>query len=404
MDGESEGLSRRRLLQLGAGAVLGLAAPAIIGSRDASAVPLRANRTPRRLTAPNLDWNQAGLRCVAGVRPHRDGGVRLGLDTTGLGRAGQNIIHNYGHGGGGITLSLGCALRVGNAVARIVGPASRTVTPPAVAIIGSGVAGLTVARELKNRWPRMRIRILTRSQNITDSTSHIAGGQFAPSGVYAEYNTASEREFFSELLLDSRRQLQAIVAAGQGARYGIRQRFNYSAKDLPDMQRFVPKVFKPPIRGELPFATLSREPGWEYDTWLIEPPIFLEALRRELVGKGVAFRWGYRVAGAQALRALPETIVINCSGLGAGQMLQDADMVPIKGHLVILRNRANLKYLLSGCASASNASYFFGRTNDMVVGGTYNYWDDSTNAETATCQAILRRMQSIFDGDASSCR
>ena len=403
MSGEwGEAPSRRRILQMGAGSVLGLAAPAIIGSRTASAVPLRGNRTPKILTPPKLDWGQAGMRCVAGVRPARIDGIRLGLDPA-LGRAGQHIIHNYGHSGAGITLSLGCAMRVGKAVEAFAGPPSKTATTPDVAIIGSGVAGLTVARELKALWPKMKIRILTKSQNVADCTSQVAGGQFAPSGVIASYQRPPRMGILIGLLKDSAARVKEFVAAGTAAGYGIRQRFNYSGKDLADFQPFVPDVYAPPIKGELPFANLSSVKGFEYDTWLIEPPIFLEALRRELVGKGVVFRWGHPVADVDAIRALPETIVINCSGLGARSLVQDGTVYGIKGQLVVMKNTANLKYFVSGCGGANSASYFFGRSNDMVAGGTYDYNNETTTVDTSDCRAILARMKSIFAGNADAC-
>ena len=43
---------------------------------------------------------------VSGYRPYRDGGVRIEKE--------QNCIHNYGHGGCGVTLSWGSALKVCN--------------------------------------------------------------------------------------------------------------------------------------------------------------------------------------------------------------------------------------------------------------------------------------------------
>jgi D-amino-acid oxidase len=405
MDGDWDGApSRRQLLQLGFGAAFGLAAPAIIGAGEASAAALRANRTPRVLTAPNLTWNQPGMRCVYGLRPHRTRGVNLSVDRT-LRGPGKFLLHNYGHGGGGITLSLGCALRVGNAVEEIIRDRGANAPLPTVAVIGSGVIGLTVARELKIRWPRLRVRILTKSQNIRDSTSNVAGGQFAPSGVFDEYDRAGTVPFLLGLMQDSKKRLMEIVNRGAGGTYGIRQRFNYSAKDLRDFKAFIPSVYAAPIQGTLPFRNLNTVDGYEYNTWLIEPPIFLEAVRREIVGKGVTIRWGFPVFDRDAIKALPETIVVNCSGLGAGQLMADTSVYPIKGHLVILRNTANLKYFVSGCSVSAtpNASYFFGRNNDMVVGGTYNVRDSSTNADTNACRAILARMKAIFDGDASSC-
>lgn len=403
MGGElGEAPSRRRVLQMGAGAVLGLAAPAIIGRRTASALALRADRTPKILTAPKLDWGQSGMRCIAGVRPARSGGIRLGLDP-GLGRAGQHIIHNYGHSGAGITLSLGCAMRVGKAVEAFAGPPSRTATTPNVAIIGSGVVGLTVARELKALWPKMKIRILTKSQNAADCTSQVAGGQFAPSGVIAGYEHPPRMGILIGLLKDSATRVKEFVAAGTAAGYGIRQRFNYSGKDLADFKPLVPDVYAPPIKGTLPFANLSTVEGFEYNTWLIEPPIFLEALRRELTGQGVVFRWGHPVADVEALRTLPETIVINCTGLGARDLVGDGAVYGIKGQLVVLKNTANLKYFVSGCGGVNSASYFFGRSNDMVVGGTYDYNNETTTVDTSDCRAILARMKSIFAGNADPC-
>jgi D-amino-acid oxidase len=51
-------------------------------------------------TAPPL------IRERVGVRPGRSGGVRVAAETL---RDGRTVVHNYGHGGSGFTLSWGCA-------------------------------------------------------------------------------------------------------------------------------------------------------------------------------------------------------------------------------------------------------------------------------------------------------
>jgi D-amino-acid oxidase len=45
---------------------------------------------------------------LAGLRPGRHGGPRVGVDPMGL-PGGTRLLHNYGHGGAGVTLAWGCA-------------------------------------------------------------------------------------------------------------------------------------------------------------------------------------------------------------------------------------------------------------------------------------------------------
>jgi D-amino-acid oxidase len=54
---------------------------------------------------PALAQIQDGQEQV-GLRPYRDGGVRLEHERT---ADGIDVVHCYGHSGGGVTLSWGCA-------------------------------------------------------------------------------------------------------------------------------------------------------------------------------------------------------------------------------------------------------------------------------------------------------
>ncbi len=53
---------------------------------------------------PGLELS-AVRRAYAGLRPYREGGIRIAAEE----RSGRRIIHNYGHGGAGVTLSWGSA-------------------------------------------------------------------------------------------------------------------------------------------------------------------------------------------------------------------------------------------------------------------------------------------------------
>jgi D-amino-acid oxidase len=92
------------------------------GVWDATPDPVACEAIRRRCLAlvPELAAART-LGYRAGLRPTRQGGVRLETGSAGL-------IHNYGHGGAGVTLAWGCADRVVELA--VNPPASRATTAP----------------------------------------------------------------------------------------------------------------------------------------------------------------------------------------------------------------------------------------------------------------------------------
>ena len=110
--------------------------------------------------------------CIAGVRPFRNGSYRLDAETT----AGKFIVHNYGHGGAGITLSWGCAAKVRDIVQQHLVTSQDTEA----AVLGAGVMGMTAATRLLDLGLNVTIYSERRP---ADTTSFKAGGQWAVSVI-----------------------------------------------------------------------------------------------------------------------------------------------------------------------------------------------------------------------------
>ena len=91
-------LNRRTLLSRGGMAVIGLAASGCAARR----VSLAPRRPIVRLAPVNVAWDRI-IRTTVGLRPHRPSGFALRAEKLDA----KTVIHNYGHGGSGMSLSWG---------------------------------------------------------------------------------------------------------------------------------------------------------------------------------------------------------------------------------------------------------------------------------------------------------
>src|SRR5215475_6366005 len=104
-----------------------------------------ARRTPLATRAPGASLSRVKvapdrvIRTIVGLRPFRPSGFVVRGEKLGE----KTVVHNYGHGGAGITLSWGTAQLA-------VEEAAKVETRNA-AVLGSGVVGLSTARLLQLR-------------------------------------------------------------------------------------------------------------------------------------------------------------------------------------------------------------------------------------------------------------
>src|SRR5690349_16976874 len=76
-----------------------------LGGRGLPSNYLTAEREPKRHFAPVKVSRDRLIRTVVGLRPYRSEGFVVKTDRLGE----KLLVHNYGHGGAGVTLSWGTA-------------------------------------------------------------------------------------------------------------------------------------------------------------------------------------------------------------------------------------------------------------------------------------------------------
>ncbi|MDQ3998058.1 MAG: FAD-binding oxidoreductase [Gemmatimonadota bacterium] len=318
------------------------------------------------------------IRHVAGLRPFRPSGFNVSIDSVGP----KPIIHNYGHGGGGVSLSWGTAhLALQYALA----------TPDRdVAVIGCGAVGLATARLLQDHG--FTVTIYARDLP-PDTTSNTAGASWAPVTIVDEERRTSA--FDNQFVRASRfafRYFQNLV----GPRYGVSWRETYLLSETtrtgPTSVNALIADLRPRIvpltPGDHPFGSLHAARTL---TMHIEPAIYLQALLSDyrVAGGRVVVR---ELVDAQSARALPHPLIVNCSGLGAAALFNDAEMLPIKGQLTVLAPQREVDYITVGPGDL----YMMPRQDGIILGGTHERGEWSLEPNPAEISRIVHGHRRLF--------
>jgi D-amino-acid oxidase len=251
-----------------------------------------------------------------------------------------------------------------------------------VAVLGAGVMGLTAATLLLD----LGLKVTIYSERMpAATTSFKAGGQWAVSVIEFQ----SKEKELTDIIKSAYAKFKGSI--GQG--FGVSERPNYTAErshNLEIVLQLAPGLIPKPVKlARMPFEGHTQA-GFEYQTLLIEPPVFLPRLETDLRARDVNFTPRTFTSRSDILNTLSEKIIVNCTGLGSKTLWRDNAMVPIKGQLALLPPQPELKYLYG------QSGYLFPRADAVVIGGTF---EEGVNRETpakTVCQGLVNHIASNF--------
>ena len=217
------------------------------------------------------------------------------------------------------------------------------------------------------------------------TTSAKAGGQWAVSVV----EFAGKEKELGDIVRIAYKTFEGSIGKG----FGVSKQPNYTATrshNLEVVLQLAPGLIPPPIAlPRMPFQGHTK-PGFEYQTLLIEPPIFLAKLETDLGTRGVTFVQKKFASRSDIFASVPQNIVVNCTGLGAMTLWSDPKMVPIKGQLAMLPAQPALQYLYG------QSGYMFPRSDHVVIGGTFELGVNDEIPDKSVCQSLVDHISSLF--------
>ena len=358
-------LSRRELLKTASVVALG----ASLGGCA------RAPRPTRRFAKVKVSPDRV-IRTTVGLRPYRSSGFVV----RGERFDDRTVIHNYGHGSTGMSMSWGTghlameeALKTGESTA---------------AVIGCGAVGLATARLLQ----RQGVGVTIYAKDVPPrTTSNMSAAWFAV-GSAGDPNTRTpeyERQHGRAARM-AHRYYQDLVSD----HYGVRWIERYALSESPPEQPQSPNPL-----GDLAPETVQLTPdehpfprpyALRFWTMLIEPNIYLDAMLRDvlLAGGRLVVR---EFDSLEAVLALPERLIINCTGLGAKALFGDEELTPARGQLTVLLPQSEVGYII-GAGPLS----MIPRRDGILLGNTWGAGDWSLEPSATETQRVLEGFTRFF--------
>ncbi|MEP1384979.1 MAG: FAD-dependent oxidoreductase [Paraglaciecola sp.] len=315
-------------------------------------------------------------RSVVGLRPFRKPGPRLEATTMGN----KYLVHNYGHGGGGVSLSWG--------VAEISAGLIRQQGAPDVGVLGSGVIGLSTALELQ----RSGVNVTIYAKDFPPyTTSNIAGAMWHPVTLFEQDQVSPQT--MSMLNLAAQIAFKRFITYANDMRYGVTwiRQHSLSNKPMDTSQAYIGSdaLYPGLVRNQSSQNAMFGMPYYDaYYTLMIDPDIYLRALVSDFRSAGGTMV-EQNFESPDDIAKLPQSSIVNCMGLGAGKVFNDESIIPARGQLSFLLPQSNIDYGYAMMHPNHGLLYSFPRKTGVLIGGSVGKGDWNTRVDESEVQRMV---------------
>jgi len=394
MSNVAHSIERRRVLT-GAGAAL------LVGVLDGCGVPVPATRVAPPAGPLQLPPLRAEIDRITAItvctRPFRPQGPRLDVERLG----GQTIVHNYGHGGSGWSLSWGSSAI---ATDKALATGERDI-----AVLGCGALGLTAALLLQRAGARVTIYAKDLPPNVRSS---LATGVWSPDSriCLEQHATPAFKRLWESMARRSWQTYQTLLGLpGEPVEYIDEYFVSDAGASAPERDALTdgrpafaklerelladlaprPKDFPP---GSHPFGARTLRGS----SWMM---FNISAYARLLVSDFLTSGGRMEVVEFHSpadFGALRQKTLINATGYGARALFSDESLVPVRGQLARMIPQPDIHYGLI----YQNVSFVPRRDGLVfqVIGENdyYGFGDDTTVPDRAEAERAVRTIASLY--------
>lgn len=381
-------LPRREFMRFVAFSGVALSGCAGLASRSSHAAPSRF-APPPQLHAIRASADRIVAMDVC-TRPFRAQGPRIEVEEIGT----RTVVHNYGHGGSGWSLSWGSAAE---ALRLVQATGTRTL-----AVVGCGAIGLTTALVAQRAGLQVRVYARERLPNVP---SAFATGVWSPASRIATVQAATPafEQRWRAMAQTSFRTYQTLLGL-PGEPVGWHDFYHLRggppAPGVGGMSRepeyaeyhdgLGPKS-QPMAPGTHPFRVGGVRRGSQMVFNLATyPRLLLDDFLR--LGGTLETR---EFASPGEFASLPEPVVVNATGYGARALFGDESLVPVRGQTARLIPQPEVTY---GLSWAGHNLFVVPRGDGILVQAQQagDYGNADITPDPAQSRSAVERLALLF--------
>ena len=308
------------------------------------------------------------------------------------------ILHNYGHGGAGWTFLFGC---VHKSIRQFEYQLSQypSLKNKPICVIGAGCYGLLTANILARKGYAVRIV----AEETEDITSYKAAGFFFARP--RKRATDAERLVFEAVGMESYMAYRAIATGTHDfIQKGALLLPAYFGRDMdPGFAPYIQRgLVESPQEVVISFNGHTHHPVHQYTSIFIDSITTMQELKRAATEYAIPLT----KAKIKSFDEIDELIVFNCAGPGAPLLASDRAIVPVQGHLIVLKNQplgTSLDYMINVKVDGVNERgiprndlIYYAPKQDGILGITFIRGQSSTTTNHHEFDRLLQRCRQFF--------
>jgi D-amino-acid oxidase len=258
-----------------------------------------------------------------------------------------------------------------------------TSQQPGILVIGAGVSGLTTAICLAEAGSDVTVAA---ADLPLVTTSAAAGAVWGPHLVGMDERVAR----WGRLTLDRLTEMADDPATGVRVATGIAASRTGQSEPIDWVTAM--EGARPCDPAELPSGFVG---GWRLAVPIVSMTVYLGYLLARLNRAGAQLRTVRFASLAEAAELTGARVIVNCSGIGAHDLVPDAQVMPVRGQVIIAANPGLSEFFVGVGDGPDGFSYYFPHGELLLMGGTEESGNWSLEPDPITTERILRDCAAI---------